>query len=317
MILPKMRNCPIRRVLVHGLYHCGRMFADWMGGNEWDFRYHPDAGLRNLTAMARDLAACDLIYQIGGRRRAGKFLQVARLLRKKKIVMHWIGSDTLEEQQKRAQSKAAPWILQEVHHWAVSDWLVREVQALGVPCELVPIPSSFVPDEPSALPSEFSVLVYMPDVRSGDLYGLDRMLQVARELPHIHFELVGLVYGVIPNPPANLRIHGRIPDLQEFYKRSTLLWRPVRHDGMSSMVLEALGHGRHVLWSYPFPGCAHVTSAAEARKEISRLYALHQRKQLQVNWAGSLALTEGGYRPQALKQDILGRLQNIHENGFK
>jgi len=306
-----MPKRPPRRVLVHGLYHCGRMFADWMRGGDWDFRYYPDSGLRNLTAMARDLAACDLVYQIGGRRRPGRFLHVARLLRKKRIVMHWIGSDTLEEQRKRVKSKAASWILREVHHWAVSDWLVREVQALGVPCELVPIPPSFAPDQPSALPSKFSVLVYMPDLRRADLYGLDRILQVARELPHIPFELVGLVFGAIPAPPSNLKIHGRIPNLLEFYNRASVLWRPVRHDGLSSMVLEALGHGRHVLWSYPFPGCVHVTSAVDARDEIARLYSLHAQKQLQVNWSGPAAITEGGFRPLHLKQDILRRLQDI------
>jgi glycosyltransferase involved in cell wall biosynthesis len=314
MSLRTARIQPCRRVLVHGLFHCGRMFADFMSGEGWDFRYYPDAGFWNLTAMARHLAGCDLIYQIGGRRRAGRFLYAARLLRKKKIVMHWIGSDTLEEQKKKAKSKAAPWILQEVHHWAVSDWMLREVQALGVPCELVPIPPSFVPDQPSALPSNFCVLVYMPDVRRADLYGLDRILQVARELPHIPFELVGLVYGAIPDPPPNLKIHARIPNLSEFYKRASVVWRPVRHDGLSSMVLEALGHGRHVLWSYPFPGCVQVASAREARDEISRLFALHQQQLLTVNWAGPLAITEGGYRPQHLKQVILRRLQSIQEH---
>jgi hypothetical protein len=308
--VPKRTN----RVLVHGLYHCGRMFSNWMRSNDWDFRYYPDAGLRNLSAMARDLAACDLVYQIGGRRQAGRFLHAARLLRKKKIVMHWIGSDTLEEQRKPPRSKAARWILQEIHHWAVSEWMLKEVQALGVPCELVPIPPSFVPDQPSPLPSKFSVLVYMPDVRRADLYGLDRILEVARELPHIPFELVGLVYGSIQDPPPNLNIHGRIPNLFEFHERASVIWRPVRHDGLSSMVLEALGHGRHVLWSYPFPGCVQVSSAAEAREEIFRLYNLHQEKQLQVNWAGPQAITQGGYRPQHLKEDILRRLQYIHEH---
>ncbi len=317
MLSRTMQKRPNRLVLVHGLYYCGRMIADWMSGSGCDFRYYPDSGIGNLTAMARELAACDLIYQIGGRRRAGKFLHAARLLGKKKIVMHWIGSDTLEEQQKEAKCGAAAWILQNIHHWAVSNWMVREVEALGVPCDLVPIPSSFVPDQPSPLPSKFSVLVYMPDVRAGDLYGLDRILQVARESPHIPFELVGLVYGTIPDPPPNLKIHGRIPNLQEFYKRASVVWRPVRHDGMSSMVLEALGHGRHVLWSYPFPGCVQVSSAADAREEISRLYIRHHQQDLQVNWAGPRAITEGGYRPQHLKKVILSRLESIQENSSR
>jgi glycosyltransferase involved in cell wall biosynthesis len=313
MVLRTTSRSVNRRVLVHGLYHCGRMFADLMNGNGWEFRYYPDAGIRNLATMVRDLANCDLVYQIGGRRRSGKFLHVAKLLNKKKIVMHWTGSDTLDEQKQPVSATAEPWVLQNVRHWAVSDWMVREVEALGVPCELVPIPSSFVPEQPCPLPAKFSVLVYVPAVSRSDLYGLDRILEVARELADVSFELVGLVDGSIADPPANLRIHGRIPDLGEFYRRASVVWRPTRHDGMSSMVLEALGYGRHVLWSYPFPGSVRVSSAAEARDEIARLHALHREQKLQVNFAGTRAITEGGYQPHHLKQAILQRLGMILE----
>jgi hypothetical protein len=91
---------PKRRVLVHGDVHAGTVFAQLMDGDGWRFRYYPDAGLRNLSQMARELRACDLAYQIGGRVTAGKFLLAAKLMRKRKIVMHWTGSDVLDEQLK-------------------------------------------------------------------------------------------------------------------------------------------------------------------------------------------------------------------------
>jgi hypothetical protein len=302
---------PIRRVLVHGDVHAGTMFAQLMDGDGWRFRYYPDAGLRNLSLIARELRACDLAYQIGGRVTAGKFLTAAKLMRKKKIVMHWTGSDVLDEQIKGFYPAADPWILENVEHWAVSDRLVHEVSTLGVSCRLVPLPSPSVPDHPSPLPSRFSVLVYMPAVTRGVLYGLDRILEVAKELPHIPFELVGLLEGKIENPPANLRVHGRILDLREFFQRATVIWRPVRHDGLSWMVLEALGHGRHVLWSYAFPGCTQVRSAAEARDEIAHLYALDQQKLLEINSDGVAAISEGGYLPRSLRSKIRTRLDEI------
>ena len=191
--------------------------------------------------------------------------------------------------------------------------MVREVQLLRLSCELVPLPSSRVPDMPSPLPREFSVLVYMPDTRRSELYGLDRILQVARELPHIPFELVGLLHGPFPDPPPNLRIHGRIPDLAEFYRKASVVWRPVRHDGLSFMVLEALGYGRHVLWSYGFPGCTQVNTASEAREEIARLHSLHQQGNLGINCRGVQAIVNGGYLPQRLKADILARLGRFLE----
>jgi glycosyltransferase involved in cell wall biosynthesis len=153
-------------------------------------------------------------------------------------------------------------------------------------------------------------LVYVPDTRRGHLYGLDRILQVARELPEIRFELVGLVHGSVDAPPPNLRIYGRIPDLKEFFQRASVIWRPVRHDGLSHMVLEALGYGRHVMWTYPFPGCINVEEASDAQQQISRLHDLHRRGLLQVNWEGVEAISRE-YHPERLKKNILARLEQI------
>jgi hypothetical protein len=313
-VLKAFHKQPTRRVLVHGLPYFGRMFATLMSGDGWEFRYHSDRGVGNLMAMARDLQACDIAYQIGGRVTLGKFLRAAKILRKKKVVMHWVGSDALDEQRSVAEGKSERWVTQGLHHWAVSEWMTREVRALGLRCELVPLSSTRIPDRPTPLPSKFSVLVYMPAMSRGWLYGLDRMLEVARKLPHVDFELVGLVEGSIADGPDNLHVHGPVPDLTEFYKSASVVWRPVRHDGLSCMVLEALGHGRHVLWSYVFPGCVHVNDAAEARDEISRLHALHQEGLLRINSEGVHSVTEGGYMPWDRKIEIRDRLEKILES---
>lgn len=314
MLLRTSRRAPTRRVLVHGLVFFGDMFAELMNGDGWEFRYYPDSGIHNFAAMAFALGKCDLAYQIGGRITMGKFLRAARLLEKRKIVMHWVGSDVLDERRDFGEGKAESWVTHELHHWAESDWMLREVKALGVPCELVPLPSARVPNCPSQLPSQFSVLVYMPTVSRGALYGLDRILEASRSLPHIPFELVGLVEGTIADPPPNLRIHGRIPDLGDFYRHASVVWRPVRHDGLSFMVLEGLGHGRHVLWTYDFPGCVHVTSAADACQEISRLHELHNQHRLEINFPGVQAIERYGYSPQHLKREIRTRLEKILES---
>lgn len=308
---PMKQKRAIRRVLVHGLAYFGPIFADFMSRDGWEFRFYPDEGVGNLAAMLRELAACDLAYQLGGRVTRGKFLRTARALGKKKIVMHWLGSDALDEQRAVRSGKSDPWVLHHLYHWAESDWMVREVRALGVPCELVPFPSALVPESPTPLPREFNVLVYVPTVERGELYGLDRILQVARELPNVSFELVGLLDGPISDAPKNLRVRGRLPDLLERYRCSSALWRPVRHDGVSWMVMEALGHGRHVLWTYPFPGCIRVQEAHDARAEIVRLHQLHQRGALKVNEEGARFMACGRYEPQFLRAKIHALLEDI------
>jgi hypothetical protein len=282
-----------------------------MDGSGWSFRYYPDRGLQNLAMMVNELKSCDLAYQIGGRVTRGKFMRAAHFLRKQKIVMHWVGSDTLDEQKNVARGAADSWVLQNIHHWAESEWMVREVQSLGISCELVPLPSAFVPVKPTPLPTVFRVLVYVPTVQRADLYGLDRVLQAARSLPEIPFELVGLLDGPILNVPNNLTVYGRVSNLQMFYEKCSVVWRPVRHDGLSWMVLESLGHGRHVLWSYPFPGCTAVHDAAEAVAHISQLHTLHKQRQLRLNCDGARFIAEKGYLPSSLRESIHARLERI------
>ena len=296
---------------MHGLIYFGRVFADLMDGSGWSFRYFPDQGLQNLLRMTRELKACDVVYQVGGRVTRGKFLRAAQFLQKQKIIMHWVGSDALDEQLAVAKGNRDSWLLSAVHHWAESEWMVREVTSLGIPCELVPLPSAFVPDQPTPLPREFRVLVYMPTVKRGELYGLADILEVARNLPNIPFDLVGLLDGPIPNLPSNLQTYGRIANLKQSYERCAVVWRPVRHDGLSWMVLESLGHGRHVLWSYPFPGCIRVSGAVEARAVISRLYDEHQQGRLSMNEEGARSVARNGYLPGFLRGEIHARLDKI------
>jgi hypothetical protein len=289
------------------------MFAEMMSGDGWEFRFYSDEGIRDLVAMTHYLRSCDLAYQIGGRISFGKFLRVARLLGKEKIVVHWVGSDATLARKEAAEGKLEPWITERLHHWSDSQQVIQEMQAIGLNCEPIPLPSRWIPDEPSPLPYEFSVLVFVPDAARGELYGLDMILQVAKALPAVNFVLVGLKAGTVPDPPSNLQIHGHLPDLTEFYRRASVLWRPVRHDGLSCMVLEALGHGRHVLWTYAFPGCVRVTEAEEARAEIERLHHLHRHGQLEMNRTGARMIAEK-YAPQVVKKQILSRLTEIVES---
>ena len=125
------------------------------------------------------------------------------------------------------------------------------------------------------------------------------------------FDLVGLLDGPILNLPCNVTPHGRIDNLKEFYKRCTVVWRPVRHDGLSWMVLESLGHGRHVLWSYAFPGCIQVMDAAEAYAAITRLNFEHERGRLRINEEGARAIASRGYLPGLLRQEIHSKLETL------
>jgi glycosyltransferase involved in cell wall biosynthesis len=309
-----------RRVLVHGTPFFGRLFAECMGGEGWSFRYHADSGAKNLAGMLMDLQACDIVYQICGRATMGKFLRAAKLLRKRRLVVHWIGSDVLEAQH---AGGSEPWLARQAVHWAETPWVADEVRALGMSCETMALPGARLAIAPTPLAPEFSVLIYIPGTqlctyygdaqRVSDFYGLGTMLEVARGLPQIRFDMVGVDAGSIGDKSANIRVHGRVPDMTRFYEQATVLWRPVAHDGLSFMVLEALAHGRHVIWSYGFPGCRQATTAGEARQHILELHGLHEKGELQANVEG-VGVIDESYRAERLKTQIIRRLEELMES---
>jgi hypothetical protein len=284
-----LRKATIRkryRVVVHGLSYFCRKLPALLSDEGWDVRDYSQHRLTEFPALAKDLARCDLIYLWGGRITMGKFLWGARCFGNKKIVMLWSGSDVLAAREQLVAGEVDPWIANQVH-WAVSPTLTDEVRALGLRCQ--PVHASFVEivSKPKPLPGKFSVLLYVPSRESADLYGWDLVFSVARALPFVQFNVVGLKSGQTLDPLPNIKFHEWSNSLAPLIEETTVLWRPVRHDaGTSFMVLESLAHGRHVLYTYSHPGCIRVTDALKARVEIEKFLALHEARRLTLNYDG-------------------------------
>jgi hypothetical protein len=52
------------------------------------------------------------------------------------------------------------------------------------------------------------------------------------------------------------------------------------------MVLEALAHGRYVIWSYPIGPHGAVRELGVAKRRLAELLSLHERGELRSNAAG-------------------------------
>ena len=295
------------RVAVHGLPHfCSKLCALLDGGN-WSVPYRSPFHPLGWAERLADLARCDLAYSWTGRINPGLFLRAARALDTKRVILLWSGSDVLFAAEELKAGRLDPWVASRVH-WAVSPWMAEEVRALGIECEYVQ--TSFVaPVSPSPMPDDFCVLVYAPSLKKAKLYGIDRILEVAEKLPSIRFRLVGLAESSIPNAPKNLQVFANV-NLDGFYRRSSVLWRPVRHDGLSFMVLEALSHGRHVLYSYPFPGCRQAITTQQAVAEIERFRDLHSAHALELNQEG-LQVIARDYDKDVVRSRLLSRWEQI------
>jgi hypothetical protein len=297
------------RVVVHGLSYFCQKLPQLLQDDRWLVLDRSGHGPRQLIELAKDLARCDLVYTWGGRVSMGKFLWAARLLGTKKIIMLWSGSDVLYAQREHASGLGTPWIRNAVH-WAVSPWIAEEVRALGVPCEHVQASFVDLPPEPDPLSRKFSVLLFVNGISKADLYGWDRMLAVAERLRHIQFNLCGLPAGESLPVPSNITLYNWMSDLSPLLKQTTVVYRPVRHDGLSFTVLEALSHGRYVLYSYPLPGCIHVRSVSEACEHLQMLYARHECGALTLNEQGREYIARE-FAAEKVRSELLRRWEQI------
>jgi glycosyltransferase involved in cell wall biosynthesis len=241
----------------------------------------------------------------------GKFLSVARLLRKEKVVMFWCGSDTLGARKEFDAGRVDAWAAERVH-WAGSPWLAEEVRSMGLQCEYVPSTWVHAPETLPPMPETFAVLAHLSSAARVELYGIDHLFEVARRMPDVQFHVVGLLPGEKLNSPRNVTVHGRVPSLVPFFHQCSVLWRPARHDGLSFVALEALGYGRHVLWSYPFPECTIAKDAVSGYQEIQRLYDQHRQGKLRVNHAGAAHIASH-FTPTVIRQGIVSRWKHIIE----
>ncbi len=297
------------RVVIHGLPHFSRKLERLLQCDGWEVNYHACRSLADTAALVRDLSRADLVYTWGGRVSQGKFLRSANLLGVKNLVMLWSGSDIFFAQEQVAAGKMDRWI-SGMTHWAVSPWIAEEARTLGLPCEFVQ--ASFVDavSDVPPMPEKFSVLCYVPNIEKASLYGWNEIREVATALPSVDFCIVGVQKGQTLDGPSNIKVAGWATDLAPHIRATSIVWRPVRHDGLSFMVLESLAQGRHVLYTYPFNGCVHTPTADSARREIERLHALHKSGRLSVNTAGIEAIAHE-FTPAIVRANLLRRWEQI------
>lgn len=298
------------RVVVHGLRFFCQKLPELLTSERWDIRDRSVHTPFQLARLLRDLPACDLVFTWGGRIDMGRFLWAARSLRAPKIVFFWCGSDVLRARKMLTVGRVDPWIAGKIH-WAASPTLAHEVRSLGLRCEFVQASFVEVVSHPRPLPRDFSVLVFLPRADLAELYGWDRIVEVAKALPAVRFRLVGLHPGQHVETPSNVHVHPRTNDMTPLYEQTTVLWRPVRHDaGTSFMVLEALAHGRHVLYTNPVPGAVQVQDAESAKQHLERLRTLHESGDLPLNFAGMQAVAQT-YSRDVVRSELQKRWEEI------
>jgi hypothetical protein len=223
----------------------------------------------------------DVWYSIGSPVTDRWVYLFARLLRKPRVI-HWVGSDieyyrntrTLHKQLRNAATK----------HLTEVSWTAEELQGLGLPSEIVPLPLRHYSGDVKPLPKRFTILLYLPKTRP-EFYGKREYERLLR-----HFASAGIrvfvVGGGSLNAPKGVEVQnlGWRDDLRAIFEEVTVLIRLTPRDGLSLMVLEALSFGRYVMWSKPFPYSVQIRSRSDLVESLETLLDRHRAGTLEPQY---------------------------------
>jgi putative intracellular protease/amidase len=297
-----------RALAVGGLPYFGRRLATLLDGDGWRARYLETRAWEPRAALAalRAAAGADLVYLVGGQTERLSRPDLLRLaLSGRSFVMHWAGSDVLHARRVRAAGRATDRLVRGVLHWAGAPWLADELGTLGMRAHW--LPHSWVDAPPTVPPlsapdqAPFTALAYLPADREA-FYGGEAVRRLALALPDVRVLVVGT--GRLPWTAPNVTALGWVNEMAPVYARCHALVRLPAHDGLAFMVQEALAHGRHAVWRYPFEGVVQVDAPDDAIAAVRALRDRHHRGDLAPNERGAAYVRER-FNRRRIRSDLL------------
>lgn len=254
-----------------------------------------------------DLINSDIVYFIGGTINRGEIIDLCLFLNKK-IIMHWVGSDVLKAIDSYEKKKYVRSYITKTTHFSEVTWIADELEQLGIKSKIVQFATfdKKISESP-VFPSEFMILSYIGKSRE-DFYGIEKIIKLAKDFPTIKINIVGI--DKYNNPlPQNIKLLGWVDDMDEQYKNCVLYLRLPQHDGLAFSVLEALGNGRYVGYSYEFKHTFHVPDYEALRDLVIKLQKEFKEGLLQPNYAG-IDFIKNEYDTKKVLGELVTHLQN-------
>ena len=188
----------------------------------------------------------DAVYKIGYFRPNAPYYLIARLL-KKKIIVHWIGSEVL--------------YLKKSHWWpldgsfSVSNQLVYELTSFNIYTKLLPLyfPIGLIDQKNIEFSiSSHGVLFYLVKNQE-EFYGVRYLMLLANIFSDVMFYLIGSSDMV--KTQGNIMNMGYLDEksLDNLFSKITLYVRITEHDGLSQLMLKSLLNGKEVITNTDHP----------------------------------------------------------------
>jgi hypothetical protein len=230
------------------------------------------------------LPFADIVYSIGGNICPRKVFSVAMRL-KKRIIMHWVGTDVLVAGNDYKNKTFEPRFINGITHFCEVSWIQKELKLIGIKADIVQF--IILNNENSTIekfPEKFSILTYMPKGRE-KFYGIDWIIRLANDFPDVNIKVTGMSkYNL--KLPENIKLHGYVKNMKDFYNSSVVYLRLTEHDGLPFSVLEALSSARYVGYTYKLHGCNFIDNYPALKKLVLELKKKFDNKKLGLNNAG-------------------------------
>lgn len=205
---------------------------------------------------------------------------------------YWLGTDVLHTMNEATAGTLRQDAIRSARsdlHLATAPWLVEELRTVGVNAAVALIPGAGekFPGTVLPFPDRFSVMTYLPRDRF-EFYGGNIILEAARRLPMVRFDVVGSGEDPTSSATANVHWHGWVDDLAPYYAGAVAVIRLAEHDAIGGTVMEGLLHARHVLFTYEIPHVLAVRplSADALVEKLRFLFDAHRDGALELNTAG-------------------------------
>jgi hypothetical protein len=282
------------------------MLAGLLAEKGWDARFfaHPGRDFKGWARLLPAVTRADIVYLVSSRIETGSPQDRLLRIRRRPVVIHWVGTDVQIALEEHARGRVSPRIATRAVHWCDAPWLVDELATMGVRSEHVALPIPGLSREPAPLPGTFRVLLYLPvDAFDREVFDMDTLLRLPAAMPDVQFTLIPSTRDTLPVAlPANCEAPGWIDDMDAVYRRTSVVVRLTSHDGTSFMVVETLARGRQALWTFPMPGVTRVAGFEAVHAELRRLADMHAAGTLVLNEEGRAYVLEHFNTEKALRE---------------
>ena len=240
------------KILIRGYQqrrHIKRLLTEF--GHEVD-EFHSRKPLQILRVLdyIKQIKNSDILYFVGGNITKSKFyVKIARRY-KKDVVIHWVGSDVLHLPERIDLFRP---YFEGVKHLTCSEMLQKELEECEVFADHIPLVPYDMDLNIQPIPEKHAVMVYLPEGKE-EFYGSHHVRILALEYPDITFHIVaneGFDELRLPNVCFYKKMN--FDELNELYKKVSVLVRLTEHDGLPMMMLESLAKGKSVVYRFTHP----------------------------------------------------------------